>query len=232
MEKSTARAWHTLQGAGRRGRLQESVSKKPLMPRVLADSSEVCCLRRTFSDENCAEQWYTGSGIQNAEDDAMTRSNFSVTLAAAAIAGSLGLASDALAGWGRIIDRYYAPAPAVVTAAPVAVPTTTFYAPATHYAPATSYTPTVTYFAPPATSFPAPQAATHYAPAATSAYYAPPATTTYYAPAAVAPRRTYFAPGGSVITTTPRTRIGRPTVTTPTFPTAPVYAAPGVFVSP
>jgi hypothetical protein len=156
----------------------------------------------------------------------MNRTILILTLVIAALPG---LAKDAAAGWGRV----FTPPPPRVVAAPVvvaqyAVPATANYAPA----PAAACCPTTAgYHAPATTNYYAPQATTHYAPQPTTSYYAPQATThfapqattSYYAPPAVAPQARYYAPGGSVITTMPRDRVGRPIVTTPTVPSTTYY---------
>lgn len=55
---------------------------------------------------------------------------------------SLGMAGEALAGWGRV-RPYVAPSAPVVVTNHVVVPSTTYYAPATTY-----YAPTTTYYTP------------------------------------------------------------------------------------
>lgn len=55
---------------------------------------------------------------------------------------SLGMAGEALAGWGRV-RPYVAPAAPAVVTNHVVVPSTTYHAPATTY-----YAPTTTYYAP------------------------------------------------------------------------------------
>lgn len=92
----------------------------------------------------------------------------SLTVAGAALLGSLGLCSDALAGWGRTRVLYAPTVP--VVAAPVVVPTTTYYAPTTtYYAPApTVYSPT--YVAP---TVVAPAPVIQYRPALPSVYVGP-----------------------------------------------------------